>query len=449
MRAWFAFRNPCGVRLAQREHLLRRRDGLRAQPPARDQVAVLVEHPVKVGQRFPVPAGAGRRLDWYGVALLAAGVIAAAFALLYRQLLRDGNDPLVATGLILLAIWPASCHWLARPHVFSFLLLILADAALRRHARDGNARRLVLVLTVIAVLWVNLHGGFLMLFFLLGVHLAGATLERNSGKLRQLALVTAICASATLLNPNGWRLPLHNLQFLSSPFMTGWIREFNSPDFHSVEARGLVVWLALVFLTLALRRPKLAPAEGLTLVVWTYFALYSRRNVPLLVLVSAPILAPVLSDWLHSRWSARLAEVNRTSHGWLTVTFAVVALAAWPRPIPPAEGWPVAAVNYIRAHPQQLQGPMFNQYLWGSYLLWELPERRVFVDSRQDFYGDRFIREFDGIYWLRDGWQESLAKYGVRWTLMPTGHRVNGALARLGWERAYEDGVATIYVRPR
>ena len=54
VRALLAFLDPLGVRLKERKHLLVRRNGFLLQQPALDQVQVFVEHPVKVGQRFPV-----------------------------------------------------------------------------------------------------------------------------------------------------------------------------------------------------------------------------------------------------------------------------------------------------------------------------------------------------------------------------------------------------------
>jgi hypothetical protein len=87
--------------------------------------------------------------------------------------------------------------------------------------------------------------------------------------------------------------------------------------------------------------------------------------------------------------------------------------------------------------------------MWGSYLVHALPEQRVFIDSRQDFYGEALLREFDAVTGLRTNWSAVLDKYDVRWTLMPTDHRLNIALALQSnlWQRAYRDDIATIFVR--
>ena len=67
----------------------------------------------------------------------------------------------------------------------------------------------------------------------------------------------------------------------------------------------------------------------------------------------------------------------------------------------PPDKWPVEAVDYIKKHPEQFGGNMFNQYVWGGYLLQALPEHRTFVDGRTDFYGEALIRQFDDTSALR------------------------------------------------
>jgi hypothetical protein len=112
----------------------------------------------------------------------------------------------------------------------------------------------------------------------------------------------------------------------------------------------------------------------------------------------------------------------------------------------PAKDWPVAAVQFIKANPDKFAGNMFNQYVWGGYLMEVLPEHRTFVDGRTDFFGEGLIREFADTTALAPGWDDTLRKYEVRWTLMPRTHRLNVALALLPqWSCTYSDQVAMIW----
>jgi hypothetical protein len=409
-------------------------------------------------------AAAGRWGGLYGLCAVAALVIASTFALLHRQLLREGNDLVITTIVTLLAAWASSQHWLARPHVFSFLMVVLWNGALRRFEHGGSQRWLNIRLGVLTLLWVNLHGAFLAGFVIVGAYWLGAAFESmrtgdyaaQDASRRRLKVLTAaalLCAVVSLVNPNGFTLHLHNIQFLRSEFLRNWLAEYRSTDFHLPEARGFLVWLGLMFFTLALTRPHVSASEGLLLISWTYFALYSARNIPLLAILSAPILAPGLSQAWRVRWndfSLRLQALNEASHGWPLVTLATfIALVFVPHQTEMiASKWPVNAVGYIRQNPDEFRGNMFNQYAWGGYLMQALPEHRVFVDGRTDFYGEPLIRQFDATASLSTNWMDALTQYNVRWTLMPTNHRLNLALALLpGWKRVYSNEVATIYCK--
>ena len=77
-----------------------------------------------------------------------------------------------------------------------------------------------------------------------------------------------------------------------------------------------------------------------------------------------------------------------------------------------------------------------------------LPQLKVFIDGRTDFYGEDFVKEFSDTTALQTNWISILNKYDIRWTLMPTDHRLNLALALLPqWQRTYSDSVATIYLK--
>jgi len=76
----------------------------------------------------------------------------------------------------------------------------------------------------------------------------------------------------------------------------------------------------------------------------------------------------------------------------------------------------------------------------------ELPEQKVFVDGRNDFYGPDLMTEFKKADNAAPGWDSVLAKYSVRWTILPATHRLNTVLALdAGWQRAYSDETTIIY----
>jgi len=410
-------------------------------------------------------AGAGRLGGLYGLSVLGALVIATTFWLLHRQLLRDGNDLLVATVVTLLAAWAGVIHWLARPHVFTFLMVVLWNGALQRFESDGRAARLTAVLAALMLFWVNLHGAFLVGFVILGAYWLGAAVEcvwptaavsraAARRKLGVLTLAGLLTLAVSLLNPNGWHLHQHNIQFMRSSYLTGLLFEHRPMDLRSPDALGFLVWLAALVVALTLRqRPRLTAATVILIAGWSCLAFYAVRNIPLTALITAPIVAPSLSACVRGRWRAlseRLSAVNAVSKGGLVVAVIVLAaIVCVPRPtVMPPDRWPVNAVKFIHHHPEQFTGNMLNQHVWGGYLMWVMPEHKVFVDGRTDFYGEAFIRDFLDMTQLRPGWREKLDASRVNWTLLTTDAPLTQALASLPeWRRVYSDPLATVYRR--
>jgi hypothetical protein len=110
--------------------------------------------------------------------------------------------------------------------------------------------------------------------------------------------------------------------------------------------------------------------------------------------------------------------------------------------------FPVAAVEFVTAHPQAVHGEMFNDYGWGGYLVLAMPAHRVFVDGRNDFYGPDLVREFSSVNTVETNWETVLEKYGVGWTILPRTHPLNVLFSlRKDWGLAYADDVTAIYAR--
>jgi hypothetical protein len=397
--------------------------------------------------------------------ILTATLIATGLWLLYRLLLAEGAGPLLAATLVLLAAVTASMHWLARPHLFTHLLVIVFLWQLRAFDRGRlSARALFAVLLPLMALWANTHGAFFTGLVLIGIHFAGAFLERRRAQARALAWLGVAAVLVTFLNPNGWRLHATVLGYLRDPALVGGVNEFLSPDFHTDVVRGfLLQWLALAGLLLVVR-PRLGATDLCMIAVWTYFALHSVRNLPVFGFVVTPILAEHFQHWLQNvsptRWrlyrrlAATAAGLEQRTDGRALVPGAVVALVALSAhaglttEILPTQ-FPVEAVRFVRAHPAAVPGNMYNVDSWGGYLMWALPERKVFIDSRHEFYGREFIGQYLQVASVKTNWAEPLDRYRVGWALVPTAHPL-GRLLELhpGWRRVYSDHTATIFARP-
>jgi hypothetical protein len=424
---------------------------------------------------FAVMANA---FGWNGVTLLAAALVATALWLLHRQLLAEGNGLLLATGIVLLISTAVSIHWLARPLLVTHLLVVLFAWRLRAFDRDElPSSQLFVTLVPLMVLWVNSHGAFLVGVVLIGMYLVGNLIEwtRSTGetrlqsgrKAKALLFLAVACTVATLANPNGWRLPAHIVQFLGLPLLNAVTFEFRSPDFHNGRMTGfLLIWLAFL-LVFAIARPRLRATDMILLGGWTFLSLRTLRNVPVFAFVVAPILAEHLRTLTGQhensprlerirRLSALLMLQDRSAGRWLWIVLCL-AVVLFTLSVPNGfvphttlspESFPIKAVEFLRVHPDAVHGEMFNDYDWGGYLMLAMPERKAFIDGRNDIYGEELLREYLRIVSVHPKWEEVIEKYGVGWVIVPSNKALATYLAlRSDWKPVYIDSAAAIFAK--
>ncbi|MGD1019186.1 MAG: hypothetical protein ABSA12_07685 [Verrucomicrobiia bacterium] len=421
-------------------------------------------------------AAAGQWFGWNGVVLLAASLIATCFWLLHRQLLAEGCDAATATVLVLTAMLACSMHWLARPLLFTHLLTVIFAWQLRWFQRGRiPARRLFLLLPLLMVLWANLHGAFPTGLILIALYAVGSALDawRQSApdaKPKQLATLLAICGGACLVNPVGWRLPAQIVSFLGSRELSTVTTEFGSPNFHTVGMHGFLLLLLLLAVGLIVIRPKPNATDVLLIGGWGCFALFSARNVPIFALVVTPILAQWFTEFAQanqdSPWvrryrdrAATTANIGHKTDVAVIVITAIGVLLIVAKPAIaggsplyatdfPSDRYPVAAVEYVRAHPDAVHGEMFNDFLWGGYIEFALPQRKPFIDSRNYSYGLDLFHEFRTVDTPKPGWETVFAKYHVDWTILPPQHPLNQVLRLCpDWHVAFSNRQALVFSR--
>src|SRR2546423_5850188 len=105
------------------------------------------------------------------VVIACIAVLAFTFSMLFRLVRRKCSNDFVAIGVTVLAAAGSSIHWLARPHLFTLLFLVIFMCILER-VRGGRVR-LLAWLPVLTVLWTNLHGGFFVGILTIAMYAAG------------------------------------------------------------------------------------------------------------------------------------------------------------------------------------------------------------------------------------------------------------------------------------
>jgi hypothetical protein len=410
-----------------------------------------------------------------GLVLLSAVVITLAGWMVYRLLRRGGlgtNSAVVMGVVLMLATTPS---WGARPQVINFLFAgILCDRLLAYRERPGRA---LYMLVPFFLLWANLHSGYVVGLGLLAVFLAGEFLQTVSARLRggrdeavarlgrrdvrRLAIVLVAGVLAGFATPGGYRTVLFPFGTLASSPIQGILAEWASPDFHTWQARLLLLSI-LVLVAGCAGWVRLARMPDLTLVAWCLagltLALTSVRHVPIYAVAAAPLLGVAGSNLLAgvgfkprpprrptpAMATANLAILAALSLGAVFFVGTRVSGPAIDRAVAAVE--PVAATDYLLTH--HLPGELYNDYSYGGWLIWKAqPDYPVYIDGRTEVYGDATFNEYLITNQLNDGWQEPLDRHGVRTVMIGNGDRLKFLLEAKGWRLEYQDDLARIYTR--
>ncbi|HEY7066426.1 MAG TPA: hypothetical protein VII06_33445 [Chloroflexota bacterium] len=400
-------------------------------------------------------------LGYAGNVLLFALLSALTWIAVYATCRLHGLGELGAL-LLMMACFAVSLGALnVRVQVVTMLLLATTAWLLTRY-RLGE-RRALWVIPPLLVLWVNLHGGYVVGLGILGLTVVGEALahllRQPAAPLRPLVVGTALATLATLLNPHGVNALLYPFSYAGAQNASRlYVAEWQSPDFHQPYFM-LFAGLLLLTMCLGLGLRPLGPTDLLWAVAFTLMALQSARHIPLCAIILVPLVAARLQSVLPAlrRPLARWRQPAGPLLLWPPLIAACLVLvlesAEQGKPLqlrrePDAAGYPAAAVAYLRERAPE--GNLFNEYLWGGYLIYELyPGRQVFIDGRADVYGDALMEAFMAVATLRPEWHQVLDRYDVRIALI----RKDGPLSVMlrdtpGWERLYADDLAEIYRRP-
>ena len=438
------------------------------------------------------------RLGLNGLVLVSALMIAFTFALLFRIALRESHNLPVTLLFVLLSIGGSMIHVLARPHLVTWLLTLIYFVVLERseshpHITEAKlfsgSRRRLLWLPFLMLLWVNLHGGFVIGLMLITLFFIGAlwtTISSHDARHRvhgityakSLAVTLLLSGIASFINPYGATLYVHLNEYLSNKFFMDHIDEFLSPSFHGVAQKCFEGLVLLSVVSIAISRRKLRLSHLLVVLFAIHAALFAARNIPissiLLTLVIAPLLSHAIStaarseevshgvsSFLHrcEGFAGRMAEMDLNLRGHLLpvalTLFAVVICAngGWlsTRRVMDAhfdpKRFPVGATEFIAR--QGIHDHVFNPDAWGGYLIYRLyPDYRVYVDDRHDLYGETFLKEYLKVMDVELGWKEVLDERKIDWVLIPPKIALSNTLKESpGWKVAYDDGVAILFQR--
>jgi hypothetical protein len=405
-----------------------------------------------------------------GVVIFFIFIISIAYSLLFKILRANEGNIFVDIFLIVLVLITSQMHWLARPHMFTLLLLMVWYYII--DSFQNGRKNLLYLLPLIMLLWINLHGGFILGFILIVIYIAynleklyiskNTDKELHKWKVKCLFLATIASVLFSLANPKGFHTLLFPLEVVSNRLIMDNYGEFLSPNFHSVPFIPFKYFLLLMIAFLGAFKEKLNPLEIFLILVFTNMALFSARYIPLFAVIVAPILSRQGNGTLHN-FNNKLSNliinkaivqesIDKSARGYIWPIVAiviVVGLAASNRIKFEFDEKikPVNAVEFLKK--EHIPGNMFNNDEFGDYIIYSAyPQYKVFFDSRADIYGNEKLKDYLDVIKMRRGWEKVLEKYDINWIIFDAYSPLSQYLSiTKDWRLIYSDSVADIYIK--
>lgn len=326
--------------------------------------------------------------------------------------------------IVLLGIIPGLVSSL-RCQAFTYLFFALWLYLLERIRRGET--RFVWVFPVTALLWANMHGGFLAGLGLVGFYLAGDFLNKRD--ITKYIWILALSVTVTLLNPYGIKYWYYLVDAVSMhrPYITEWLPfdPFKS-IYNEPGAKLIFLFLFAGYgYKLFKKELKFDFVEIVTLGVTLYLALKHERHVTFFVIAAGcfgykhfvVFLDSVLKglrEWILSlipedrHQQVYFAKHYATYFFLITCGFYLLA----PLSVSVKMGsYPTRAIEFIKIN--NLRGNLMVPFNWGSYAMWKLyPDNLVSVDGRfEEAYKTQTYLDVSHFMFFKSNWDDALKKY--------------------------------------
>ncbi|MFO1243457.1 MAG: hypothetical protein U1E36_09745 [Rickettsiales bacterium] len=356
---------------------------------------------------------------------------------------------------------------LCRPQMLS-AYFVLASLYVFSKDRESVSWKRLSLLPLIMALWVNVHGGFLILPVMFACFLIEALVAKDKVRIRRILIIGVLTALAMLLNPYGYHIAeatLRSLQSVMKANIIEWRGVSFGNDYH-------YAFFLLLFIIGFRPLDKSIPlAEKLFALTVLFLTLASIRHGLVLAVATMPSVAvgltrsfyeSAIGERIKSKDADFFADMvkpkvsSAAAIACFLLIFALVlpttrTLLA-PNAASLAEGkTPERALYYMEANYANTR--WLNEYGAGGLLIYYgAPEFKVAIDGRADTaYPRAYLKEYLG---FSEAWglgrrsQEFIKKYKIEGIVVATDAKLTKYLRRnIRWKRVYRDKDFTVFVK--
>lgn len=417
--------------------------------------------------------------------LFNAVVISTAFLIIYRTAFLQTTPPRAAAAVMLVAAFSFALYSNLRTQVFSFVLLSFFLFILWNY-RKRQHMAFIWLLPGLMVVWVNVHGAFIIGLITLGIFLVGegiryrldrsrvvASVPLPLSALYRLAMVVGLTGVATLINPYGVDIYRYVQQVGSDPSSQFFVIEWQTPRITNIEHvfTFFLPFFSSILIFIYSQR-QLDFTELGVFLFFSAFGLTSARNGIWFAIAVIPMAAWHLPHipCLTALFRTEQPEPTTIQPSWLanainwllliTLVAITVLFSPWIRPqlgiaalrpslIDPII--PVAAFEYIEQ--TGITGHMFHHQDFGDYLIWRLwPQQYTFIDGRVHLFSYQIVNDYLQALNGSD-WEAIMDKYSIAYIFLPkplqSGEAGLPILRELQhspqWKLMYEDDKSVIF----
>jgi hypothetical protein len=366
--------------------------------------------------------------------------------------LRELKIGTFTSALVLIFIaFDGSLYFYMRPEILTYLLFGIEILIMIRWQKGGE--RHLWVLPILALLWVNIHGSFIIFFLILF-----PALIFGSGNRKQLAIFTGISLLSTLFNFYGFELWTNMFSMVNNQSIGLIPREWKPPVNQGWQLNLFFIKLLVTPVLVAISKPKIKIIYWLWYLGFGWMALTAYRYIIWFLPFEALLLSMLIDPFLKKQVVNSNRFQNRNINVVLSVLMLLFPIALlpgvrnkwWPQsPQAFYHATPLEAAIWIKENPQ-LPDNLWSDFIYSTYLTYEIPQRKVFMSNRLEDFSIDLIEENFQIDRAAYNWQSLLEKYNIN-MVMPSINNQPDLIKALSyspeWIEIYRDQQAVIFLR--
>jgi hypothetical protein len=285
------------------------------------------------------------------------------------------------------------------PQAVSLFFFLMFYFAIIGDVKEKN-NKLFWFLPLLMLFWVNLHGGFLLGFMLIGAAFLASFWEHDFIALKKHGFLGVLCVATVLINPLGVDIiqgVMRSLNGAGNASITEWQAFSFGGDLWATA------YLLLFVMTAQWKKSEIPLFCRIVVFICLIFGLLQRRNFVYFLFASLPVLLMSIEPWL-LQFRGVIMRVQNIENdmknpkfvfgfAFVAVIISVVIMMSMAMEkrfsegvVLPKEFYPMEEIAYLRSHiTASAPEPIFNHWNLGGYLILSLRDKvKVYIDGRAD-----------------------------------------------------------------